>query len=243
MKTYVVVHGAWGGAWEFDQVSQILSNDENKVIAIDLPGHESDNKDRNKMTMQAYIDKVVEVVNQQPNPVILVGHSLGGMIISQVAEQMPKKIDRLIYIAAMLPKTGDVALQLMESDKDGQLLSRVEFSEDQSFASINRSIVEKILLNDLDDIEALNDIAPKMIFNQSTEPFMAVAKLSNENFGKVKKYYIRATNDKVLSPTLQNLMIKNWKIEEVYTLASGHFPMVSMPMEVTEIMKKASLQN
>ena len=58
---------------------------------------------------------------------------------------------------------------------------------------------------------------------------MAVAQLSQEKFGSVAKYYIKASIDKVISPAAQDKMLANWQVKKVVSLASGHFPLTSIP--------------
>ncbi|MBV1909386.1 MAG: alpha/beta hydrolase [Kangiellaceae bacterium] len=240
MKTYILVHGAWGGAWEFETLTKLLSESDTTVIAVDLPGHGEDQTPLSGMTMAAYINKVEQTINEQSDPVILVGHSLAGAVISQVAETIPNKIDRLIYVAAMLPKSGDVPFALMQSDEDGLLLANTTFSQDQTIATLKPSVIEEILFHDVEDKSILHSIIPKMTMQQSTDPFMAVSELSEDNFGSVKKYYIRASIDKVLSPRLQQRMLENWPVEDVATLPSGHFPLTSMPERLAETIKQMS---
>lgn len=56
--------------------------------------------------MQSYANAIVSLLEQQPEPVILVGHSMGGMSISQAAELCPSKVKRLVYVSALLPQDG-----------------------------------------------------------------------------------------------------------------------------------------
>ena len=239
MKNYVLVHGAWGGAWEFETVSELLSSDGSKVFAIDLPGHGNNKRPLEEVTMDAYVSKVIGTISKLEQPVILVGHSLAGTIISLVAEDIPEKIEKLIYVAAILPKSGDTPLGLMQSDKDGQLLANLIFSDDQSYATISGDTVRNILLHDVEDSELVESLIPHFLMKQSTQPFMAEAKLSNEKFGSVAKYYIRASLDKVLSPSLQESMLTNWDVEKVFTLDSGHFPLTSIPAKLVDIIRQA----
>jgi len=67
--------------------------------------------------------------------------------------------------------------------------------------------------------------------------FMVPAQLSEKYFGSVPKYYIRASLDKVMSPPLQDEIISNWKVEQVFTLESGHFPLTSMANKLCETIK------
>ena len=151
MKHYVLVHGAWGGAWEFEELSALLAADGSIVVAVDLPGHGDNKAPISEVTFDAYVQKVTDTVQEFGTEVILVGHSLAGSIISQVAENIPQQIDHLIYVAASLPRSGDTVLGLMESDEQGQLLPNIIFSEDQSYATVTAEMVRDLLLHDVED--------------------------------------------------------------------------------------------
>lgn len=241
MKNYVLVHGAWGEATEFDALKKHLSADGSAVHTLDLPGHGQNKRAIAEVTMTAYVQTVTDFVNSLSGSVILAGHSLGGMIISQVAESIPSKIDRLIYICAMLPRNGDSALALMQSDDDGQLLSRLTFSEDQSYVTMDETTVKEILLHDVTDADVLAHATPVFSIKQATQPFAAEAQLTNENFGRVPKVYIHTSLDRVLSPALQTRLRTHWPVEEVISLNAGHFPLISVPEKLSAAIKAASL--
>ncbi len=234
MKNYLLIHGAWGAAWEFNNVAELLSSEGHNVIALDLPGHGENKASIADVTMKAYVETVVNAINDLGENVILVGHSLAGAVISQVAEIIPEKIEKLVFVAAMLLKNGDSPLTIMQNDPDGELLPNTIFSEDGSYATVSEETVRNILLNDVEDEAYLDCIVPKFLFKQATEPFMGQAQLSNERFGSVTKYYIKASIDKVLSPSTQEKMLTNWKIDHVFNLESGHFPLTSMPEKLVE---------
>ncbi|MBL4629815.1 MAG: alpha/beta fold hydrolase [Paraglaciecola sp.] len=236
MKNYLLVHGAWGAAWEFNKVIELLSNDGHNVIALDLPGHGENEANIANVTMSSYVQTVVNAINVIDEQVILVGHSLAGAIISQVAELIPEKIERLIFVAAMLLKDGDSALSVMQNDEDGQLLPNTIFSEDGSYATISEDTVRNVLLNDVSDETYLNSIVPKFLFKQATEPFMAKAQLTEQKFGSVEKHYIKASIDKVITPAAQEKMLTNWQVDKVFTLESGHFPLTSIPEKLVAVI-------
>ncbi|MBV1910295.1 MAG: alpha/beta fold hydrolase [Kangiellaceae bacterium] len=238
MKHYILVHGAWGAAWEFNKVAQLLKDEGNIVIALDLPGHGENKADISDVTMDSYVQTVVDAISSIDDKVVLIGHSLAGAIISQVAELVPEKIDRLIYVAAMLLKNGDSPLEVMQHDPHGELLPNTIFSEDGSYATLTQETVRNILLNDVKNEAYLERIIPKFLFKQATEPFMAKAQLSDEKFGGVIKYYIKASIDKVISPSAQDKMLTNWQVTKVFTLESGHFPLTSIPEELVETIIK-----
>ena len=237
-KTYILIHGAWGAAWEFDEVKELLSKDRNIVHALDLPGHGENKREIADVTMDAYVKHIVDFISKIDGKVILVGHSLGGAIISQVAEDNVQKIEKLIYVAAMLPANGDSPLGLMQSDKYGQLLPRIIFSEDQSYAMLDNEMVRELLLHDVTDKERLDKIVPEFLVKQAVQPFTAEIAISAEKFGTVPKYYVRASQDKVLTPELQDKMIKSWNVEKVFTLSSGHFPITSIATKLTDVIRE-----
>jgi len=239
MKHYLLIHGAWGAAWEFNNVAKILASDGSNVTAIDLPGHGENKADIGSVTMTSYVQTVVNTIKTMDKNVVLIGHSLAGAVISQVAELIPEKIDRLIYVAAMLLKNGDTPLNVMQNDPEGYLLPNTIFSEDGSYATLNEKTVRDILLNDVKDESYLTSIVPKFLFKQATEPFMAEAQLTKENFGRLKKYYIKASIDKVISPKAQEKMLSNWKMEKVYTLESGHFPLISISEKLADVIRRS----
>ena len=86
MATYVLVHGAWHGAWCWNKVAPLLEAKGHTVVAPDLPGHGDDDTPRAGVTLESYAKKVADVVSAQDEKVILVGHSMGGIAITAGAE-------------------------------------------------------------------------------------------------------------------------------------------------------------
>ena len=115
VKTYILVHGAWHGAWCWYKVVPLLEARGHKVVAPDLPGHGKDTTKPEQVTLADYVNKVVSVANDQNGPVILVGHSMAGVVISQAAEVLgANKISALIYLDAFLPANGESLFALVE---------------------------------------------------------------------------------------------------------------------------------
>jgi pimeloyl-ACP methyl ester carboxylesterase len=239
MKQILFIHGAWGGAWVFQEVIKSLNEQGHQARAIDLPGHGNNEVPIPEITMQAYVDRVIEEARAIGEPIVLVGHSMSGAIISQVAERIPNQIECLVYVTAFLPRDGETALGLMQSDEDGQLLSRLVFSEDQSFVRVKTEDVKSLLLHDVKDAARVAGFAQKLDVRQATEPFMAVMNLTEEAFGSVPKVYLCTTLDKALSPALQGRMLSGWEVEQVYTMDTGHFPMMSQPEIFFEVISRA----
>lgn len=238
MSQILIVHGAWGGAWEFDDVVSGLRGRGHHAQAVDLPGHGESSLAISEVSMQAYVDRVVEALHEFEGKVVLVGHSLAGQIISLVAEVAPQKIERLVYVAALLPQDGDSPLGLMQSDEGGELLARIEYSSDQSYATLSEATIREVMLHDVQDAELVKQYLPHFLMKQATEPFMAKAVLTDKGFASVPKSYLRCTQDKILTPALQDRMIATTKVEQVITLESGHFPLMSMPKLLVDAIEQ-----
>ncbi|MCU0341691.1 MAG: alpha/beta fold hydrolase [Spirosomaceae bacterium] len=98
-NTYILVHGAWHGAWAWKYVTPLLEAKGHKVLAIDLPGHGADKTPIVNVGLSDYTKKIVEVANAQSGEVILVGHSMGGIPISQAAEALgTAKVAKLLMM-------------------------------------------------------------------------------------------------------------------------------------------------
>ena len=103
MSTFILVHGAYHGAWCYSKLVPFLKDAGHAVIALDLPGHGNNPRPIHQITLSNYVKHVCEIIDLQSDPVILVGHSLGGVTISQTAENRSNKIKYLVYLTAMMP--------------------------------------------------------------------------------------------------------------------------------------------
>jgi pimeloyl-ACP methyl ester carboxylesterase len=114
---FVLVHGAWHGAWCWNKVVPLLREQGHLVTAVDLPGRWQAPARMADIRAADYAETVGQVLRSSPLPVVLVGHSLGGATISLAAEQHPERIRRLVYLTAFLVPPGQAAGRLAMSDR------------------------------------------------------------------------------------------------------------------------------
>jgi pimeloyl-ACP methyl ester carboxylesterase len=231
MSHYVLVHGAWEGGWSWENVAPLLESNGHEVTTVQLPGSNGNMKPIDEVTLDTYVNEIAKVIDSIPEKAILVGHSLGGISISQVAERMPDRIDRLVYVAAFLLQDGATALETMQGDAGGELLPQLLFSEDQSYAEVPEAAWRETAFNDVHS-DAIELVLPRLAMKQASEPFVTKLELSNDRFGSIPKYVVRTSLDRVFSTELQDRMIKNWALKDVVTLEAGHFPALSMPHDL-----------
>ena len=112
MANFLLIHGAMGGAWCWERVIPGLQAAGHRASAIDLPGQGADTTPLPEITLYRYADKVCDTLDGMDGPVVLTGHSMGGMVITQAASQRPDKLAGLIYVAAFLPQPGQSLIEI-----------------------------------------------------------------------------------------------------------------------------------
>ena len=237
-STIVLVHGAWSDATAWQAVVPLLKAQGHEVIAVNLPGHGTDTTSFAGISLQSYVNVVKNAIGDRKN-VILVGHSMAGIVISQVAEEIPGQIKELVYLAAYLPQNGESLLSLAKQDADSHVGRYLQI--DQAHGSV---IIAKDGVIDVFAADAPTQIGDYIANNIKPEPLAPLATpvtLTAENFGSVKKVYIHTINDHAVSFTLQKTMVKaNGGVSKEYSLPSSHTPFISMPDKLAAIILAAS---
>jgi pimeloyl-ACP methyl ester carboxylesterase len=107
MSTFVLVHGAWQSPGTWDLLTPLLEKHGRRVITPILTGLGTDQKRLSPdISLTQHIEDVTMELSRFPDPVILVGHSYAGMIISGVAERNPTQVQRLVFLDALFRKMG-----------------------------------------------------------------------------------------------------------------------------------------
>lgn len=230
MGTYVLVHGAWHGAWCWDKVVPVLERKGHRVVAPDLPGHGTDKTPIAEVSLQAYAERICGILDAQPEPVILVGHSMGGVVITQAAEDRPEKIKKLVYLSAFLLRDGEFLLQRAEKDQDALVLPNLIMAEDQSHATVKEDALKEVFYGDCaqEDVER----AKALLVPQAAAPFATPVRTTEARFGRVPRVYVSCLRDRAISPALQEQMYRDLPCERVITMDTSHSPFFSAPEEL-----------
>ncbi|RQS67708.1 alpha/beta fold hydrolase [Burkholderia sp. Bp8963] len=147
---FVLVHGAWQGAWCYAHVAAALAARGHLSIARDLPAHGINARfpasyfkrplDKEAFgaepspvantTLDDYASQVMQAVDDAyalgHGKVVLVGHSMGGLAITAAAERMPEKIAKIVYLAAFMPASGVPGLDYVRAPENrGEMLGQL----------------------------------------------------------------------------------------------------------------------
>jgi pimeloyl-ACP methyl ester carboxylesterase len=234
-KTYVLVHGAFQGAYAFQFVKDALIQKGQKVVVVELPGHDTDKTPPAGITLLTYRDKVVAAIDTLKGTVVLVGHSMGGMVISAVAEKIPARIERLVYLGAFVPANDQSLFDLASKDSTSQLSPVLEFTAE---GTINVSADKLFNIFCQDGTPAIEQLLISKNEPEPAGPFKEKVTLTAGNFGKVPKSYIYTTEDHALSLYAQKQMVKDAGITRVDSLKSSHCPHLSMPDKLVALLIK-----
>jgi len=232
-STIVIIHGAWSSASDWIHVTEDLVAAGNPVISINLPGHGSDNTAITGISLKLYIDEVKKAVGDKQN-VVLVAHSFGGIVGSQVAEQIAPQIKKIIYIAAYVPKNGESLLSLAQTDAESHIGKSLIVDEKAGIATVRKEGVADVFMAD-----APAPVADYVSNNIKPEPLAPLATpvtLTDGKFGKINKVFVHSLNDHTIGYSLQQKMVKDAGIQRLYSLPSSHTPFIMFPHVLAQII-------
>jgi len=233
MKTFILIHGSWHSAWNWHRVLPILKERGHKAIAIDLPGMGRDKTPVNKVKFSSTVDHICNIIDQQEGQVILVGHSKNGIMISQAAEQRSEKIEKLIYLAAYLVPDGKTQREYSMMDTAGVLKPFVVLDEQKESSILKPEIYREGLYHDCEDY--IVELANLLLSAEPFESGITPLSLTENKFGTVPRYYIECTEDRAVTPFIQQKMYTEMPCNKVYSLKSSHSPFFSMPTALSDI--------
>jgi pimeloyl-ACP methyl ester carboxylesterase len=239
-KTFVLVDGAFQDEAGWESVIAALESAGHTAVTVDLGSNDEDGAPIPTSTLAGYRDAVVSAIEEQEGSVVLVGHSFGGMIISEAAEAIPDRIETLVYLAAYLPRTGESLVTLSSQDhysalgQEGNLI----LAEDFTYASVNSDIFASAFCPDCTEEQAA--LVADSQLDEPLAPLNEPVTLTDENFGSVRKAYILTAEDIIISPQLQALMLSYTPVDRVLALNTGHAPYISQPEALAALLIEAA---
>ena len=239
MSNFVLVHGAWQGAWAWDRVIEEMESDGVvQVLTPDLPGHGQRFADEiRRITMEHYIHAVATLVQvERIEDVVLVGHGFAGTFLPQVAMGLGERVKQVVFIAGDLPPEGKSAYnRLPRRDK----LMLWAFKAREKGFKFPNFIFTRLLCDGLD-----RDSSRRLLSRLVPEPFLPwLAPVSRQGFtGNFPTTYVILTQDKLLPPRLQRQHSQSLRPAEgaqplrVEELQAGHGAPLTHPGDVARLL-------
>jgi pimeloyl-ACP methyl ester carboxylesterase len=261
----VLVHGAWHGAWAWSLVAPLLAGAGRRSFAVDVEGHglaarlpasalarpfdagalATERSSHANVTLASAADGLVRQLEAIGEPVVLVGHSLFGHVITATAERVPNLVERLVYVCAVMARSGaDAGSYVQSAENDGERVGALVVADPSVVGAVRLDVrspdpaylaaLREALYGDLSPADAggairlLSSDLPLGIPGGATE-------LTSEGWGAIPRTYVRCSSDRAIRPALQTRFIGEADAAfpatatRVVDLDSSHSPFLSMP--------------
>jgi pimeloyl-ACP methyl ester carboxylesterase len=240
MPRILLVHGAFGRAACWDRVVPGLRTAGHSAEAIDLPGAGDDPTPVAEITLDRYAQRVCKALSEGP-PAILVGHSMGGMVITQAAARSPDRIERLVYVAAFVPEDGQSLIDithLPEATGD-QVQANLVVEGDPPVATMAPEAMREGLCHCADDEQAA--WAASIRGRQAVAPFthpVALGGPDADAFAELPRAYVMCLQDRAIKPALQRRMLEAAGCDPVIEIDTDHSVWASRPDELAAALNR-----
>jgi len=181
-----------------------------------------------------WADFVADLVSSAEGPVVLVGHSRGGVVISEVAERVPDIIDRLVYLTAFLLESGQSLADVANRHPDVGPGPLIRPADHPSRVTVDLESAIPIFYNRMSDADARG--ATVRLVPEPLAALTTPVTLTAERFGRVPRAYIECADDRALSIEMQREMQARLPCDPVITLDCDHSPFYSAPRQLAEVL-------
>ena len=239
MSNFILVHGAWLGAWAWERVIERLesageSPNLGQVLAPDLPGHGQRSGDEIRLiTMEHYIHAVATLAQvMRIDDTVLVGHGFAATFLPRVALELGGRVKRVVFIAGELPPEGRSAYDRL-SPRDKAMMRA--FKAGEKGFRFPDFILKGMLCNGLDGSSTEN-----LLSRLVPEPLLPWRTPVSRNgfMGKFPSTYVVLTRDKAIRPRLQRWYSESLGSVDVEELDAGHLAPLSHSREIADILLK-----
>ena len=230
MSAFVLVHGSSHGGWCWDRVVPLLQQAGHEVAAPDLPAHGDDLTLAAEATLEGYLDRVTAVLDGLSGPAVLVGHSLGGAVISGVTERRPEKVGLLVYLTAYLLPDGRSVLEAAQADEESTTLPNSDLDAERGVGMLRADAAKDVFYGDCSEEDARWAI--ERLTPEPLAPLATPVSISEANFGRARRTYIECLQDRAVGPATQRQMHTEMPCEKVISMDTSHSPFLSRPREL-----------
>ncbi|WP_174278985.1 alpha/beta fold hydrolase [Sphingomonas bacterium] len=235
--TFILVPGAMHTAWAWHRVVPLIEAQGNVAVTPDLPGIGTNHSVRPEdATLDMWGGYVADIVRSADAPVILVGHSRGGLVIGEVAERVPELVAGLIYVCALIVPPGRTALDVMGTDQTKDDGPRP--SEDGKTISISAEAAIPLFYNRClpeDAADAVAHLRPEPAVPNATP-----ATVTRDRWYRVPRAYIETSTDNNLTLAKQRQIQSAAPCDPVVIIDADHSPFLSAAPALVDALVDAA---
>ncbi|MBK8630495.1 MAG: alpha/beta hydrolase [Sphingomonadales bacterium] len=232
MATFILIHGSWHGGWCFDDVKALLEADGHTVLAPDLPGMGGSDAEMAQITLQGWADFAANLCRTAPQkPVILAGHSRGGLVVSQAAETAPDAVDALVYICAMMLPDGYSRAEFKAMEEANPAFDALITKTPEGHGSLITGDAPEAVFAQLSPPDKVTAAMARLV-SEPHGPRATPMRLTPERWGSIPRTYVECTEDRTIPISSQRRMIAMSPGATVVTLDADHSPFLSRSKEL-----------
>ena len=239
MARFVLVHGAFHGAWCWEPLIAALAGRGHAVTTLDLPGAGDDATPLADVTLDAYAERICDRLADEPEPVVLVGHSMGGVAITQAAARCPERIARLVYVAAFLPGDGQslVDLTRLPEGAGDMVQANMAVEGEPPVATMPAAAAREAFYGLCTPEQAA--WATEQLRPQALAPFVTPVDLGRgDGDARLPRAYVVATQDRAIPTALQRRLVADNPDLDAVEIDADHSPFMSRTAELADALER-----
>lgn len=237
MKHYILIHGSWHGAWCWYKIKPLLQAEGHRVSVPDLLGRGRHPALPAFVSLDRMVRSIAGYLPTDEKTTVVV-HSRYGILASRLAELYPEKIERTIYLASFMIPSGKAVLEYFKADKDSLLRPGFELNKLGMWDWLKPEVYKEGLYHDCDEKD--NMLAHMLLCPEPFRPVLKKLSLTKERYGRVPRSYIRLTEDRAVTPWLQDKVLNETSVDRVESIEASHSAYFSKPEELSNTILKLS---
>jgi pimeloyl-ACP methyl ester carboxylesterase len=201
------------------------------VETLDLPGSGADETPVEEVTLARYAERVEKALGASPEPAVLVGLSMGGVVVTQAAANAPERVRSLVFVAAFMPADGQSLLDLTRYPEGAEdmIQANMVVEGDPPVAWLPNEVARVAVFGSCSDEQAAWALARRR--PQAVAPFGEPVRIGAA-VDAIPRSYVLTREDRSMTPALQRRMIEEHPCEHVVELDADHAPYLSATEEL-----------
>lgn len=240
MAGFVLIHGSWHGGWCFDPVAEILRARGHAVLAPTLPGMGGTAEELAAVTLDGWADFALEHCRrlraETGGPVVLAGHSRGGLVVSTAAERDPRAMDALVYICAMMLPAGLSRAEFKKLEGPNPAFDAIISPVHGGVGTVVDPAAAGAVFAQVSPPDLVAAVLPRLIA-EPHGPRSEKLVLTPERWGSLPRTYVECTQDRTIPIDSQRKMQQFSPGAHVVTLDADHSPYLSRPVELADALE------
>jgi pimeloyl-ACP methyl ester carboxylesterase len=239
---FVLVHGSFHGAWCWQHLTPYLAQRGHQLVGPNLPGSGGDPAPPENADLETYATRIAGVIDGLAGRVVLVDHSMGGIVSSQVAERRPRRLAAVVYVNGLLFRAGENLVGFLDEHAhlgvEDLVLKNMQVAEDGLTATFPREAATEVFYNTSPRELAVWGAA--RLLPQRMQVYRDALELTPERYGSVPRFYVEGLRDNAVSIVYQRAMTGRTPCERVFTLDCDHSPFLSAPAALADILDEVA---